>query len=267
MKIITLIENVAYQRDLFAEHGLSFYIDNGTKKILFDTGQTGHFIHNAKILNIDLEAVDYVVISHGHFDHTGGLYDFLKINKRAEVIVKKEAFNPKYKGKNRFIGVDYEPAIIDKRVTYIEKPRKIDDDIYVMPEITIHNPDDTSFQPFMVKSADGFIEDTFNDELYLGIVKNNKLSVISSCSHRGITNILNTAVDYFELPVNMVLGGFHTRASCNERMNLIKTCFQNHGVRSLGICHCTGIDKYAELKSWFEKEAFYNYTGNEINLI
>jgi len=77
---------------LFAEHGLSFLIDTGSKKILLDTGQTGNFMHNAQVLGIDIMDIDYVVLSHSHKDHTGGLCAFLKVNTKAIIFCKKRDF-------------------------------------------------------------------------------------------------------------------------------------------------------------------------------
>lgn len=85
MKIITLIENLVYEEGLVAEHGLSVYIETANRKMLFDTGQSGIFIQNAKTLSIAIENIDSVVLSHGHYDHTGGLYPFLDVNKKAKV--------------------------------------------------------------------------------------------------------------------------------------------------------------------------------------
>ena len=81
MKIITLIENLTYKQGLVAEHGLSLYIESADKKILFDTGQSGLFMQNAKKLGINIEEIDSVILSHGHYDHTGGLYPFLQKNR------------------------------------------------------------------------------------------------------------------------------------------------------------------------------------------
>ena len=92
MKLTTLIDNYVEKASLYAEHGLSILIDTGIVKILFDTGQSDNFIHNAEVLGIDLKEIDFVVLSHGHFDHTGGLYPFLQLNKKAKIICKKEIF-------------------------------------------------------------------------------------------------------------------------------------------------------------------------------
>ena len=87
MEITTLIENLVYQSGLVAEHGLSFYMEGCHKKILFDTGQSDRFIANAKALGVDLGDVDALIVSHGHYDHTGGLEAFLKINTKAIIYI------------------------------------------------------------------------------------------------------------------------------------------------------------------------------------
>ena len=83
MEIVTIIDNLVYDSKLTAEHGFSLYLEKDNKKIVFDTGQTGRFIDNAKILGINIGDVDAVVLSHGHYDHTGGLLEFVKYNKKA----------------------------------------------------------------------------------------------------------------------------------------------------------------------------------------
>ena len=92
MKITCLAENTTSRPDIEAEHGLSLYIETNGKKILFDMGQGELFIRNAKRLGIDLSDVDIAVISHGHYDHGGGLRSFLEINKKAPVYISEHAF-------------------------------------------------------------------------------------------------------------------------------------------------------------------------------
>ena len=90
-KITTLVENAVYGRNLQAEHGLSLLIENNGYKILFDTGQSDLFIRNATLSDIEIAEVDFLILSHGHSDHTGGLRHFLSVNKKASVICKQEA--------------------------------------------------------------------------------------------------------------------------------------------------------------------------------
>ena len=98
-KITTLVENAVYGRNLQAEHGLSLLIENNGYKILFDTGQSDLFIHNATLSDIEIAEVNFLILSHGHSDHTGGLRHFLSVNKKASVICKQEALYRKFKDK------------------------------------------------------------------------------------------------------------------------------------------------------------------------
>jgi|WetSurMetagenome_2_1015567.scaffolds.fasta_scaffold448455_1 7,8-dihydropterin-6-yl-methyl-4-(beta-D-ribofuranosyl)aminobenzene 5'-phosphate synthase len=267
MRIITLIENLVYKQGLFAEHGLSFYLETGHKKILFDTGQSGNFLTNAKALGIDISEIDSVIISHGHYDHTGGLYPFLKVNHKATVYIKKEAFKPKFHGTEKFIGIAYDPLLLDGRIEYVNGITEIDKDIFIMSDIPIKNLLDTNFHHFKISTPHGFENDEFNDELFLAIRRSNELSVISSCSHRGITNIIDAAISHFRLSVNLVIGGFHIRNCGADQLEAITMYLERFSAKSIGICHCTGVEKYAELVCHFKTRVFYNHTGYTIDVI
>ena len=106
MKIVTLMENTTCREDLCCEHGLSLYLESGKYKILFDAGQSCAFAENAEKLGISLDQVDFCVLSHGHYDHSGGLGKFLEINQTAKVYVSQWAFEPHYETDGRYIGVD-----------------------------------------------------------------------------------------------------------------------------------------------------------------
>lgn len=265
MRIVTLIENLVYQKDLFAEHGLSFYLEGSHKKILFDTGQTSHFIHNAGVLGVDLNAIDAVVISHGHYDHTGGLYPFLKINSKARVYIKREAFHPKYHGLGKFIGVLYD-SLLDKRIVYVDQRVELDEGIFIMPNIPVKYPEDTNYGQLQVKSGNELAEDTFKDELYMTITENNQLSVISSCSHRGIINILEAARGEFDFPVDTIMGGFHIRENSEDKLKTLADYLNRISPRAIGICHCSGVEKYAWLLRHLGQRVFYNHTGKVVRV-
>ena len=131
MKITCLVNNFSKNKDLIDEHGLSFYIEKDTKKILFDTGLGKALFYNAKILNIDLKDIDYVILSHAHNDHTGRLNEFLKINSRAKVIAHKEIFIEKYSkrtGEMRFIGLSKDDLDL-ARFQFVENTYKLSENI------------------------------------------------------------------------------------------------------------------------------------------
>ena len=106
MKITSLVENTCSNGNYDVEHGLSLYIETEDKKILFDMGQTDLFVKNANIMGVDLSDVDVAVLSHGHYDHGGGLGKFLEINQKAPVYLSRYAFGKYYNGSSKYIGLD-----------------------------------------------------------------------------------------------------------------------------------------------------------------
>ena len=105
MKIVALVENTFGHEDCIAEHGLSLYIETEKHKLLLDTGQTDAVVKNADVLGVDLYSVDTVVLSHGHYDHSGGILPFAEENPEARIIMQKSAAEPHYNGE-RYIGID-----------------------------------------------------------------------------------------------------------------------------------------------------------------
>jgi 7,8-dihydropterin-6-yl-methyl-4-(beta-D-ribofuranosyl)aminobenzene 5'-phosphate synthase len=265
MKITTLIENLVYSPKLVAEHGLSLYIETGNQKILFDTGQTGLFIQNAKALGISIEDIDSLVLSHGHNDHTGGLYTFLENNSKAKVYAKRDILVPKYKG-NRFIGTPVNEALLKDRLVFVDHTIELNKDVFIFPDIPIQHPLDTNFKGFKINTGQRIDPDEFNDELFMAIRQNDHINIITACSHRGITNICTTATEYFKLPIRLVLGGFHIKNCGTEQYLHLTDYLKKLQPKSLGVCHCTGIEKYAELKRDCEANVFYNFTGHEVRI-
>ena len=266
MKIVTLIENLVYKQGLFAEHGLSIYIETGNSKIIFDTGQSGLFLQNAQKLGIAVEDVDILVLSHGHYDHTGGLYPFLEKNSKAKIYAKKDVFVPKYHGPNRFIGTLRNDKLLKDRLIHVETITEIADGVFIMPEIVIHNSLDTHFKGMNKKVGSGFIPDEFDDELFLVLKQNDQINIVTACSHRGITNICSTATEQFKLPVGLILGGFHMKNCTKEQYEMIIGHFRQLKPKSIGVCHCTGVDRYAEMCNDNSANIFYNFTGNNLTL-
>ncbi len=264
MKIVTLIENLVYKKGLYAEHGLAIYIETENKKILFDTGQSGLFLENAKTLGISVAEIDILVLSHGHYDHTGGLYPFLRVNSKAEVYAKEHLFIPKYGGRNRFRGTLFNRELLKNRLVSVDVIRKIDECIFVMPDIDIVNSIDTHFKGMNKKANNKFIPDEFDDELFLVIKQDERIHIITACSHRGITNICNAATSHFNLPVGLILGGFHMNDCTRDQYGHISNYFRILHPESIGVCHCTGVEKYAEMYNDCKTRLFYNFTGNEV---
>jgi 7,8-dihydropterin-6-yl-methyl-4-(beta-D-ribofuranosyl)aminobenzene 5'-phosphate synthase len=260
------MDNVVYGQKLTAEHGLSLYIEMDQRRILFDTGQSGRFMENAEVLGIDLSAVDTVVLSHGHYDHTGGLEAFCRMNDKANIYVKEGFFAPKYKNKTRFIGTPYNPGLFDSRIRVVKENIELFQDFFLISVIPLKNTWDTHFQNFFIQSDAGFSEDTFSDEQFIAYKSGDKINIISACSHRGISNMIDSAIAYFDLPVGLVLGGFHIKDSSADFIGKLSGKLLEYKIGRIGACHCTGIDPYSVLKNAFKTNVFYYSTGNEIEI-
>lgn len=202
MKITVLLENTACRSNLLAEHGLSLYIQTAEHRILFDMGQTDAFARNAEALGIDLSGVDIAVLSHGHYDHGGGLARFLEINDHAPVYVNRRAFGDYYHGPDKYIG-------IAKSLRTHARLRRADDSLAIDDTLSLHacnaapliRPIESFGLSEVVNGA--HTPDRFAHEQYLLIREGGKKTVISGCAHKGVVNIAR----WFEPDV--LIGGFH----------------------------------------------------------
>ena len=256
MKIITLLENTAYGAGLCAAHGLSLYIETPKHKILFDMGPDGRFIENAKKLGVDLSAVDIAVLSHGHFDHGGGLRAFCEVNSRADILIHTDAFGNFYaleEGKEpRYIGLDPELWELESRVIPTADFVKLDD------ELTLFSDEPEVFHALAasaklhVETPDGLRPDPFTHEQNLLVTAWGKSVLFAGCAHRGIVNILAGAKERLGRLPDAVFGGFHffeLDPADPESAKLIddtgKALLEGETVYYTG--HCTGEYAYERL--------------------
>lgn len=202
MKVTTLIENTACCEGLVFEHGLSLYIETGGHRILFDAGQTGAFADNAEKLGVDLSTVDFAILSHGHYDHSGGLKRFLECNKTAPIYLHRDAFLPHFNATGKYIGLDPELKK-SHRLIYTE------DYMEIAEGITLYSCNDRE-QPYVADSCGLCVEvntqrlpDDFRHEQYLLIEEDGKKICFSGCSHKGVLNVSQ----WFHPDV--LIGGFH----------------------------------------------------------
>ena len=266
IKVTTLVENYVKGRGVVAEHGLSMLIEVEDNLLLFDTGASNLFVENAVALRKCIKEVDYLILSHGHSDHTGGLKTFLDINKKAKIICKSSILIPKYRGtrENGICNIDEKEL---DRFIFIDELAEVVKGVYAFPNIEIKNYNDTHFSNFELMTKNGRIPDSFNDELAVVIENEDKISILSACSHRGITNIINAVRGYFPShKFNYLVGGFHLVDSSYEDVILISDFLRNDMPEHIGVCHCTGLDGYAVFRNEFKENVFYNYCGSELIL-
>ena len=214
MKITTLIENNSLNQNLKSEHGLSLYVETGNHKILFDTGQSDLFLKNAKKLNIDLKEVDMVVISHGHYDHLGGLIHFLQFNKKAKIYLKKEIFDFQYfsirKGKKKNIGYSADLLEYNSRFVFVDNKLHALDNLHFISDTDRKFPLPKGNKILFKESEGQLIHDDFNHELIFVINSLNGLYVFCGCAHNGILNTVSTVQKFLpNFNIHKIIGGFH----------------------------------------------------------
>lgn len=254
MKIVTLMENTSCREDLCAEHGLSLYLETETTKILFDAGQSTAFAENAEKLGIDLRKVDFAVLSHGHYDHSGGLEKFLEINGTATVYVSRHAFEPHFSA-NGYIGMDPRLRESDRFVFVSEETE-------LAPGITLRQlsalPMDTAG---LQMEENGLRKpDDFRHEQYLLIKEGEKRILLSGCSHKGILQI----VDAFR--PDILIGGFHFMKVTDEEKlrQAAQKLLEYDTIYYTG--HCTGQKQYDYLKTIMGEKLHYIAAGTILEL-
>ena len=242
MKVHCLIENSASGPGLEAEHGLSLLIESGGLRILFDAGASSAFARNADRMGIDLSAVNIAVLSHGHYDHGGGLLRFLELNSQSPIWASPHAAEPHFNASGKDIGLAPE-------LTSHTRLRPIPSDVLeIAPGITLHAACSIP-QPYSVPAAGMstlrggiHVPDDFRHELYLLIEENGRRILFSGCSHRGILNI----VGHFQ--PDILVGGFHLMRTPPEDLPPIAAALSQFPTRYF-TGHCTGEHAYDYLSS------------------
>ena len=252
------MENTACDAGLCAAHGLSLYIETPKHKILFDMGPDDGFIGNAQKLGVDLSAVDIAVLSHGHYDHGGGLRAFSEVNSRADILIHTDAFGNFYaleEGREpRYIGLDPELWELESRVIPTADFVKLDDELTLFSDEPEVFPALAASAKLRVETPDGLRPDPFTHEQNLLVTAWGKSALFAGCAHRGIVNILAGAKERLGRLPDAVFGGFHffeLDPADPESGRLIeetgRALLEGDTVYYTG--HCTGDYAYEKLRA------------------
>ena len=273
MKITVLAENTAAKKTLGSEHGLSILVEMKRAVILFDTGCGELFIQNAEKLGVDLSKVTHLILSHGHYDHGGGIEAFLRVNNRAMIYLREEAFSQLYAiragGEIEYIGI---PQVLrgNPRLLFTHDWMEVTGGVTLYSDIRLSEPIPETNRSLMILEGEKLLPDSFPHEQVAEFTEDGKTLLLTGCSHHGIVNILR---DYGEKTgrfPDMAIGGFHLHSHTTGKAEnralkgiadyLGGTATQYH------TCHCTGIDAYKDLKKMLGKQIHCVSGGQTLTL-
>ncbi|HOC91340.1 MAG TPA: MBL fold metallo-hydrolase [bacterium] len=271
IKIATLCcNNVMTSAGLLAEHGQSFLVETPDASILFDVGQTDVALRNAAKMGKDLSKTDFVVLSHGHYDHAGGLLALLDVAKSFKLVVHPDAFAEKLAmTPNGMMPIGISKEIVDKLaaagVERIEttEPFEVAPGVSTTGEVPSANDFEKIEPMLMVRGADGApAPDPLRDDLSLIVKSEKKSALLLGCAHRGIISHIERAaavsgVEKFDA----VVGGMHLERAAQPQIDATVAALKKYGVSSIVPSHCTGPRATAALMAAFPNSALPNFVA------
>lgn len=275
LRVSTLSENTAALGDFLAEWGLSILVETDKSKVLLDAGKGISCVYNADTLGVEFSKIDAIVLSHGHFDHTGGLRDVLRrMKKQVDVLAHPDIWQPKYsrrKGEvGHYIGIPWQQRELETlgaRFVLGEKPVWIDDSILttgVVPMITPFEAVDTAL---LVETDSVRRQDEVLDDQALIIKTDLGLVVILGCAHRGMINTLYHARNLTgEDRIFAVIGGSHLIGASDEQLWQTIGALRELNIRRMGLCHCTDLKAVSLLAQEFGDAVFFNKAGTVVEI-
>ncbi|MDX9754437.1 MAG: MBL fold metallo-hydrolase [bacterium] len=250
LHVQVLVENRAEALGLLGEHGLSYLVQKGEQSLLFDTGQGMALAHNAEVLGVDLEQIDCIALSHGHYDHGGGLTFFAKRHNPPPIYAHPAAFFPKYAKRqdNQYQSVGIVEVLgqaMDRftdSLVPVVKPTEVLEGVWLTGPVPRVDEGESAQEDFYLDDR-GERKDELLDDQSLYFLSQAGVVVLLGCAHSGVINTLKyiqTLTDH--RPFAHVMGGMHLLHASPVRIEETIEALKEVGVRKVSPCHCTGAN-------------------------
>ncbi len=275
VNLTLLVEDKCTRRGLIGEHGFAAWLETPNANLLFDTGSGMALKHNAPLLGVDLSSADKLVLSHGHYDHTGGLEAFLRLKGEIEVIGCPGLFDEKYgisPGEPRQYGgpplSEAEYQKLGARFSHIEKPTEVLEGVWASGPVPRITDFETQEPTLFYKRPDGeFAPDLVSDDRSLGIITHQGLSVVLGCAHAGVINTLKHITGFTGIKkVHTVIGGPHLLKKDDAAIAQVVEALKDFEVEQVGLCHCLGARQNHLLFQAFTSRFLECETGTRLTL-
>lgn len=251
------------------EHGISFFIESQCLRLLFDTGQSGDVLtDNARRAGLDLGWLGMIALSHGHYDHTGGLMKALEKSGTIKLLAHERAFEKKYvrrDGSLKEIGIPFSVKELWHHcdVMVKDEPVTICDGVYTTGEVPRVAPQEKPDPNFLAEEDGVLVTDPFRDDQSLVVETGDGLMLICGCCHAGLVNTLEHAKATFGRYPSTIAGGLHMEKADDARIRATVEAMKAAGVKRLIPGHCSG-KKIAEAAAAAGIEVVPLYAGMRI---